>query len=312
MLKPKQINIAAIWKNVLCLIIGFTIGLYATFVWLNNGLPTANSIKSGSKRSIYNGNISIDQDVHNNTRILCWILTQPENHLTKAIHIRHTWGRKCNKLLFISSQEDSALQTIALPIMEGRQHLWEKTKLALKYIYDNHFNDADWFLKADDDTYVIMENLRLFLSTHPLNEPLYFGCKLQQHIKQGYMSGGAGYVLSQKALEKFATEAFDNKIVCSREYRAEDLQLGMCLENIGVVAGESRDADGMERFIPLAPHDVMPTIRSDWYAKLVYHEPTKNVSCCSTTAISFHYLIPEEFYVIEYLLYKLKSLNLYN
>lgn len=90
--------------------------------------------------------------LYNNTRVLCWIMTNPYNHLTKAIHIRRTWGRRCNKLLFMSSQLDEELQTIALPVEEGRQHLWYKTKLALKYIYDHHFEDADWFLKADDDT----------------------------------------------------------------------------------------------------------------------------------------------------------------
>lgn len=90
--------------------------------------------------------------LYNNTRVLCWIMTNPYNHLTKAIHIHRTWGRRCNKLLFMSSQLDEELQTIALPVEEGRQHLWYKTKLALKYIYDHHFEDADWFLKADDDT----------------------------------------------------------------------------------------------------------------------------------------------------------------
>uniref|UniRef100_A0A1I8MCZ9 N-acetylgalactosaminide beta-1,3-galactosyltransferase n=1 Tax=Musca domestica TaxID=7370 RepID=A0A1I8MCZ9_MUSDO len=291
-IKPPPMKIASIWKNLLCLITGFTIGLYSTFIWSNNA-----QLLDGIVTSKHGLKTSFGESFHNNTRVLCWIMTQPENHLIKAIHIRHTWGRRCNKLLFISSKEDNVLQTIALPVEEGRQHLWEKTKLALKYVYDHHLNDADWFLKADDDT------------SHSSNEPVYFGCKLQQHLRQGYMSGGAGYVLSRKALETFTTEAYENDSVCSREFQAEDLQLGMCLENIGVVAGDSRDPEGMERFIPLAPHDVIRNIRSEWYSQLVYHENKKNVSCCSSEVISFHYLIPEEFYVMEYFLYKLKPLN---
>lgn len=85
------------------------------------------------------------------------------------------------------------------------------------------------------------------------------------------MSGGAGYVLSKMALEKFATEAYDNSETCDRYFQAEDLQLGMCLENVGVIAGDSRDPEGKERFVPLIPADVIPNLRSEWYPKLVYH-----------------------------------------
>ena len=49
---------------------------------------------------------------------------------------------------------------MGLEVEEGRKNLYEKTKKAFTYVWKHHRHEAEWFLKADDDTFVIVENLR--------------------------------------------------------------------------------------------------------------------------------------------------------
>ena len=97
----------------------------------------------------------------------------------------------------------------------------------MKYVYKNHFNKGDWFLKADDDTFVILENLRYMLYQYSTNFPIYFGFKFKPYVDQGYMSGGAGYVLSKEALKRFVEKALPNPFICrSGDSDSEDVEIG--------------------------------------------------------------------------------------
>lgn len=66
-------------------------------------------------------------------KIFCWVFTHPENHETKARHVKNTWGDKCNKLVFMSTVENESLGIIAVPVENGREQLWNKTQHVMKY-----------------------------------------------------------------------------------------------------------------------------------------------------------------------------------
>ena len=100
---------------------------------------------------------------------------------------------------------DTILPTVDLKIPENRKNLWKKTRAAFKYVYENHWyvfrnywklnlfqtiykmiyfrEDGDWFLKADDDTYMIIENLKYMLHQYNSFDPWYFGCKFKKFVK---------------------------------------------------------------------------------------------------------------------------------
>ncbi|KAK3696202.1 hypothetical protein RRG08_027645 [Elysia crispata] len=245
------------------------------------------------------------QDSNAPLRILVLVMTIAANLQTKALAVKDTWGKRCDVLIFFSSESDKNFPAIGLGTPEGRGHLTAKTMAAFRYIYEYHFNDADWFMKADDDTFMIVENLRLFLASKNSSEPIYFGHLFKLYVKQGYYSGGGGYVISKEALRRFGHNAV-NSDLCPQDGGAEDLNFGLCMERLGVVTSPSLDAHGRTLFHAVGTKTSVLDRTPSWLWRYTAKSPHR-ASDISKNAISFHYITPDEMRMLDFFLYHLKS-----
>ena len=133
--------------------------------------------------------------------------------------------------------------------------LWRKSKLAWTRAYEEHINDYDWFIRGDDDTYMMMDNLREHLEQLQPSEEHYLGRHFyldENHDNMEFYSGGPGTVLSRGALRKLIETAKSNRrVFSSLDTFADDLELGLSMARVGIPTKLNLDSDGRQLFMAL-------------------------------------------------------------
>lgn len=207
---------------------------------------------------------------HNNQRIFCIILTMPQNLNNKTKLVFDLWVNKCDGHIFLSTIPDELLndnQKKSDKIINGLEidigfkvfqppnytkekygKLTDKTLSAFKYVYQYN-SDFDFYLKADDDTYIFMDNLRLFLSSKNRTNPFAYGYKYQ--AVNGYLSGGAGYLLTNEAITRLINGINGNKINYLLS-QIEDIDISKMLKKVDVNLKVSVDEKGRDLFHPFS------------------------------------------------------------
>ena len=159
-------------------------------------------------------------------RIFCFILTAPKNLLTRAKAINETWGPRCDRYFFVTEYPRANMTQEQINISEqmpiapiknitpGYDHLTQKSVLAFLFAYENYINDFDWFVKADDDTYLLVDNLRAFLSDKNSSDPVTFGYNFK--VINADLRLSCKSILCQKNCYTFASSLLSNLIVIHR------------------------------------------------------------------------------------------------
>jgi len=256
---------------------------------------------------------------HSGPILLCMVLTTPENYITKAVHVKATWGRRCDHLVFISSSERGLMSwliapesTPDIPVRElsgvnGRNNLWGKVKLGLGLVWREYAGKFDFLIKADDDTFLIVDNLKHLLSSMSSKEPFILGHH-QEDDGVEYMSGGSGYVLSHAAVQEVVEEGLGGDQPCHlphpvgkevKVYPNEDLQMGKCAAILNIKFYSS-EINGQSSFLPFSIAELLvPDLRPWWWVPRT-KECKDKVQCLTKSLISMHYVSPEMMYVYDY------------
>lgn len=272
------------------------------------GFHTKIDVKKLAKEYADDSNIYADTAVADQmlkkVRVLCLVITV-ESHLEKAVNVVNiTWGSRCNKIIYVLCTDKNEKDFLnSCHLRESKSHLVGKVRFTFRHVYQHYVDHYDWFLKADDDTYVIMENLRFLLSFHNPDLPGYLGYHFKMHLKQGYMSGGAGYVISRKGVKKLFEDGF--KVDgCDADGYDEDLEIGRCLQRAGVPPLVSYDKFGRETFHTDKMWQHVYGTYPSYLNKYSWNGLRNGAGCCSQFSVTFHHVNPQTMLFMDHLLYR--------
>mmetsp|Transcript_49916 Transcript_49916/g.154238 ORF Transcript_49916/g.154238 Transcript_49916/m.154238 type:complete len:295 (-) Transcript_49916:64-948(-) len=232
---------------------------------------------------------------------LFWVLTAPKYERTRCREVLATWGRLVppDSLVFLGSSRNETSSEghrfVALSVPP--ENKTAKELLSWRFLVRS-YPERQWYVKGDDDTFFVVGNLNRYLEEFDPALPYFLGCKFHLGGIGGvqYVSGGAGYALSAAAAQLLASAAPE----CMRRLRSVpegDLAVGQCLQNVGVVPEDTRDAWGRQRF-----HAFTYEMHSDWlanglnlrgfwYSRWLWGPPVEGSGCCGDdTSVSFHYM----------------------
>jgi len=230
---------------------------------------------------------------------LYWVLTAPQNEDTRDLEIIESWGQNIpwDSLLFFGTSWNETVSGYDYVQCANVDSTFKAKKEMMGWVYvSEKYPDRDWYVKADDDSYLIIDTLHEYLETLDPTIPYFLGRKFH-YIGPGgfqYVSGGATYVLSRAAvallrggmdecLKRFAFPNFEG-----------DVAISHCLQLVGIFPEDTRDILGRERFHPFnyAAHLAGNAGETtSWYRLFSMGPLMEGDNCCGVrTTVSFHYM----------------------
>ena len=192
-------------------------------------------------------------------KLLIAVVTTERYLLTRTLAIEQTWAKDLtvNSHLYFFVGEDCNISNPKLKhlpiikIKDVRDNVYppqKKVFAVLEHIHQRFGSKYKWFLRADDDVYVRVQELENLLDQLDWTKKVYMGhpgfgkaedrrrLKLLPH--ENYCMGGPGVVLSAPALGALevhlsrclkAVETYNSRVGKNLGWYNEDVELGRCV-----------------------------------------------------------------------------------
>ena len=181
--------------------------------------------------------------------------------------IANTWGQRCNHLIYYSSGKPRAVVEKAEWVLLNEsidERRWTACREALIHLARHYIDDYQWFLLAEDDTYVIVDNLVYFLAAQDVTYGRYLGHAIHRWGTD-YNVIGAGVVLNRNSLRRLHSHLIKGHCVASS--LAADPILGQCLDELGIRPEDTRDSLNRARFLLYHPQLLLVPESLPWRNK---------------------------------------------
>nr|VZI48906.1 unnamed protein product [Spirometra erinaceieuropaei] len=108
----------------------------------------------------HGGDAVVAEETRRKIRLFAFISTTSKYAKKRAAYIKATWARRIEGFLFLSNQDDPSIPAIKTVSNDQMQF---QVIDGLLFSYRYNLSDFDYFIKTEDDAYIIPENLRFLL-----------------------------------------------------------------------------------------------------------------------------------------------------
>ena len=166
---------------------------------------------------------------------ICYIISTCDKYLdTRVKYQMETFFNDVNQndIFYLTSKSNIEKRHFGWNCMDDEKNITWKY---IHFFYNmSNILEYDWYIFVDDDTFIFIDRLKSLLTNYNKDDFYYIGNELD-HIKKDfclYMSGGAGYAISNGLYKILYNYVKENGINNSYKHWCDDLCIGLWINEL--------------------------------------------------------------------------------